>query len=239
MNGITQRLINTVEPIAGIIVYASPDGDYYIESHKIFNGTMGAGQPVGEDFLFEIAQKMKISENGPAPCSGGFMPKNILYLDQRTSRLNLIWYESPRKRFVKFDKQLKLKSGWLHFPGLVFHAYGSDLKVFALKRPPSGSAVLFRAPLFNTAADGLVCMGTAKAKYPEFPTYESIMEYWGKMLFGADFSHLSGAINPTNSSLKTLCKKGIDREIKFPAEELIAMKRGNRFLTLEDYIESL
>ena len=239
MNSITERLVNAVDPVAGIIVYSSPDGDYYIESHKIFNGKMGAGQPVGEDFLFEIAQKMKISENGPAPFSGGFMPKNILYLDQRTNRLNMIWYISPRKRYIKLDKQLKMKSGTLHLPGLVYHVQGSDLKVFAVKRPPNGSTILFRAPLFNTGADGLVCMGTAKAKYPEFPTYESIMEYWEKMLFGADFSHLSGAINPTIKNLSTIYRKGIDKEIQFPTDQLVAMKRGKHFLTLENYIESL
>ena len=189
MNGITERLINSVEPISALIVYSADNGEYYLESHKIFNGQMGPGQPVSESFVQEIAERVRMKDRGPVPYSGGLMPKNIIYLDQRTNRFEMLWYMSPRKVFIRFDKALKLKSGEMYIPGLIYHCKGDDLNVFAVKRPPSNKAILFRAPLFNTDRNGSVCMGTAKAEYPEFPTYESIMKYWDIMLFGADFSH--------------------------------------------------
>src|SRR5690606_8133512 len=188
MNQLTETFNSDLNAIAMLTVYADNDGHHYMETHKIYQGTIGAGQPVSEEFLMEIAQKMKMKDFGDLP--HGPMPHNILYIDQRTSKIRMMWYTTPSERTVYFSKGLKIKSGPMRFPGMIYYSHGRNIWMFAYKgtsRPGPGT-MLHRAPLFNTDIRGNVCLGTAQAEYPTQPGYGDIMDYWEKMLFAAEFS---------------------------------------------------
>jgi PRTRC genetic system protein B len=223
MNQLTSSFASDLNAIAMLVVYADNEGHHYLETHKVYKETIGAGQPVSEEFMIEISQQMKMKDFGPMP--NGPMPANILYLDQRTSKIKMAWYTPPSERNVFFSKALKISSGKMHFPGMIYYIEGRNIWMFAYKgqsRPVPGTA-LYRAPLFNTAMKGSVCLGTAQAEYPIEPNYTNLQVYWETMLFLAEFSHLAGNINPTHRRLEVICRELVKSGKPFPHNDLVPM----------------
>lgn len=234
MNELTRKLNAQMHPFAGLIVYTGND-DFYIESHLIQNGKLGAGQPLTESFLRSITEKMKVNIGNKKAYSGGIMPSNILYLDQRSDDIEMIWYEKPSKWPVFFSTELGIPNGSMFVPGLMFHCRHKELKVLSYKGDaPTPETKLCEAPFFNVGKSGDVCLGNAVVPYPDEPTFNAVMKYWQKMFFGSEFTHLTGNENPTKSNLVIITKSLINTQKPFPENELKETKT-----TIEKYIKHI
>jgi len=104
-------------------------------------------------------------------------------------------------------------------PGIVYAASGERLDVYAFKgQKPEDK--LYKAPFFNTT-DGSVCLGSSRIEYPQNPSFHGILDYWEKMFWLTEFTHLGGSHNPTKNNLVHVTKQSKEN---FDEEELIEMK---------------
>lgn len=189
---------------------------YYVETHRIRNGRMGAGAPISKQCISDIASSFSC-ELSITP--HGRIPGNLLFADNRLGHQKYIWYNPPRKRHMFFAKQLSIPNGEYYVPGVVYAVSNGNLNVCAFKGEKPEDK-LFTAPFFNTT-DGRVCLGSAKIEYPHNPSFEDIMVYWEKLFWLTEFTHLGGSHNPTKNNLVNVTKQSKER---FDDEELIEMK---------------
>ena len=215
-------------PEMALIFYIADDDagneKYYIETHRIRNGRMGAGAPVSKQCISDIASSFSC-ELSLTP--HGRIPENLLFADNRLGHQKYIWHNPPRKRYMYFAKQLSIPNGEYHVPGIIFVASNEKLNVYAFKEDKPEEK-LFKAPFFNTT-DGSVCLGSSKIEYPLNPSYTDILNYWEKMFWLTEFTHLGGSHNPTKNNLVNVTKQSKER---FDYEELIEMK-----LTLKNLLK--
>lgn len=214
-------------PEMALVFYVADDDTgnegYYIETHRIRNGRMGAGAPISRQCISDIASSFSC-ELSVAP--HGRIPGNLLFADGRPGHEKYIWYNPPRRRHMFFAKQLSIPSGQYHVPGIVYVASGDRLDVHAFKGDKPEDK-LYKAPFFNTT-DGSVCLGSSKMAYPANPSFEGVMDYWEKMFWLTEFTHLGGSHNPTRNNLVNVTRQSKER---FDYEELIEMK-----VTLENLL---
>lgn len=178
--------------------------DYYLESHDID----AAGQVMsGKPLLAETIQGMVdifFDENQNRSKISGLIPEELLqYEPQPGGYYNMTWFRPAQKRTILFAKQLRLKSGVIWVPPMVYRVDRKELHVFALKsnrRPQEGTRLL-RAPFHNVGDDGRVCLGSAKVARPAEKTFRNWMKYWEDLFWLSEFTHLNGATNPTVSPL--------------------------------------
>lgn len=223
MSYMTCDLLNGTEDILvaqlALIVYVS-EGETmsescYIEAHKIEEGKMGAGVPITKKCISDIAAAFSC-EYTVTPF--GRIPDNLLYADNRLGYQKYIWYTPPGKRYMYFRSSLNIPNGEYHVPGIVYVASNQELNVYAFKEQKPKDK-LFKAPFFNTT-DGRVCLGNAKIALRLNPSYTDILEYWEKMFWLTEFTHLGGSNNPTKNNLVNVTKQSKE---KFDCEELIEM----------------
>lgn len=189
---------------------------YYIETHRIRNGRMGAGAPISKQCISDIASSFSC-ELSITP--HGRIPENLLFADNRIGFQKYIWYNSPRKRHMFFAKQLSIPSREYYVPGVLYVASNEKLDVYAFKGDKPENK-LYKAPFFNTT-DGSVCLGSTKIEYPINPSYPDILDYWEKMFWLTEFTHLGGSHNPTKNNLVNVTKQSME---KFDYNELVEMK---------------
>lgn len=201
-----------------IIVYSCEGQNTYLERRNIVDGKMGAGTPLTKKCVAEIFKA--IAEDSEDLTTGfhGIIPKNLLYADTTTGRTKLVWYNPPMKRKMYFIGNLGIPDGEMIVPGIIYEAAESHLKVYCFKgKTPRG--VLFHAPFFNVSGHS-VCLGTAKAQKPKNLTYIEAMEYWEKMFWNSEFSHIYGS-NPIDGNLAVITKTCIENGEPFPVDVLI------------------
>lgn len=208
------------QPQMALILYGteSDDGNdsYYVEAHRIRHGKMGAGSPISKECISDIASSFSC-EHSITPF--GKIPRNLLYVDDRLGHQKYIWYNPPQKRYIFFASSLSIPSAEYHIPGILYVASAEKLNIYAFKgQKPEDK--LFKAPFFNTT-DGAVCLGSAKIEYPNNPSYADIIDYWEKMFWLTEFTHLGGSSNPTKHNLVNVTKQSKEN---FDYSELIEMK---------------
>ena len=169
---------------------------YYIETHRIRNGRMGAGAPISKQCISDIASSFSC-ELSITP--HGRIPENLLFADNRIGFQKYIWYN--------------------YVPGVLYVASNEKLDVYAFKGDKPENK-LYKAPFFNTT-DGSVCLGSTKIEYPINPSYPDILDYWEKMFWLTEFTHLGGSHNPTKNNLVNVTKQSME---KFDYNELVEMK---------------
>lgn len=211
-----EKSATSYQPSMAIVVYEGEGGvDYYLESHDITDGVMGAGVPLSTECISDIASSFSALQS---ITPHGAIPDRLLYADSREGRKKYIWYNPPCMRQMFFAKQLNIKDGTYSIPGIVYVARGHSLCLYAFKGEKPEKE-LFKAPFFNTT-DGCVCLGNARIEYPGNPSYGDLISYWEKKFWLTEFTHLGGAQNPTKNNLVSVTKKSKE---KFDEGELLPM----------------
>lgn len=229
MNSRSELLINTYQPQVAIVVYKSGVGDdFYLESHNINeSGGLTEGKPLKEEtingmvdvFFDEKKNRIKIT---------GFIPENILSFDTLPGgQYQMIWHRPAEIRVMHFAPHLKLKTGKVWVPAMLYVVVKKNLWVYALKRSgrPEFKTALFRAPFHNVSDEGLVCLGSAHVKKPSVNTYESLVKYWEDLFWLSEFTHLNGASNPTKSEMDKVYQRLLKSKTKLKWSNIDELKQ--------------
>jgi PRTRC genetic system protein B len=222
MGKVNEILTNRMTPEMAVIVYRHREGysadKYYLERRPIENGRMGAGTPLTEHCLNNIAEALT---SGRKDIARGVIPSCMLYADPGRGREKYVWYRKPEVRCLFFAGGLEISNGPMHVPGLVYVVKGEALSLYAFKgnRPKKQ---LFRAPFFNTGKN-TVCLGNAKVSKPDELTWEAIIQYQEKMFWQSEFTHILDT-NPVKGNLSSITRNCIETGCNFPLDELIPVK---------------
>lgn len=220
MSDVLKQITDIYHPYAAIIAYKTEstcDGDYYLEKRDIVNGVMGAGKPLTEEVLAKMVKSVASSNPQLDKSLYGVIPENVLYCDTRMDGSKLVWYHGPEERNVFFIRELNIPNGKMKVPGLLYIVHNGSLSIYAFKgKKPKGT--LYRAPFMNTTDN--VCLGSAKVQKPTERTFVNVMDWWEKMFWLSEFSHLSGG-NPIKGNLALLTKRLIETGEPFPTDVLI------------------
>ncbi|MEO6610717.1 MAG: hypothetical protein ABIT05_01250 [Chitinophagaceae bacterium] len=226
MNERTELLGKECKPVLSVVVYehkVGGSGQYYLESHPINDqGQVMAGRPLLQETISDIVELFYDDRKDRSQISG-FVPENILtYKPLSGGNYRLVWYRPEEARYIHFAKQLRLDSGKVWIPPMIYIASRNELTVYALKGTgrPSEKTKIYRAPFHNVHDDGDVCLGNAKVKKPIEKTFESITRYWEDLFWRSEFSHLNGASNPTKSDLDTLWKRLVKSKCRLKWDKL-------------------
>lgn len=226
MNKLTEQLRTRLTPKMAIIVYSDEDeNNIYLERRDIVKGNMGAGIPLTEECIKDIAEMALDTTKKELH---GIIPSNMLYADGRKGYEKYVWFEKPQKRMHFFSKRLAIPNGELYTPSLLYVAIQNTLAIYAFIGD-NPDTQLYRAPYFNVS-ETYVCLGNSKLSEITDMTYTNIMEYWEKMFWLSEFDHVLGT-NPIVSNLSLLSKRLIKTGEPFPVTELIPINK-----TLKDFL---
>ena len=220
-------------PKMALVVYKNNEtNSIYIESHRInANGRMLAGCPLTLKCITELVETFSVEQ---ASVPHGEIPANLLYFDTGKGHERYVWYNPPQKRMMYFSRNLNIEDGEYYLPGIIYDTDGENLNVYAFKgKKPEPETKLFIVPLFNVTG-AKVCIGSAKIKFPDNPTFSDFIQYWEKKFWLTEFSHLGGSLNPTKSNLVTVTKKMTE---SFDYNELIPIKKNKKTFTLKDILK--
>lgn len=232
---LNEKLEQRFIPKAVLIVFRSSknnyDNDYYLETRPVKeDGTLGVAKPASTELLRGIAESYMLS-NSLRP--HGAIPANLLFADSTTGREKYIWWTPPGKRFLQFSKGTGMKDGIYNMPGCVYMMKDQNLYVWAFKgKKPDRRKNLLFGPFYNYYESGRICLGNARTKWPEDLTWTALEQYWEKLFWESDNSHM--IINPMakganlNTAIKEAENKPFDtdslNETKITIEDLIIGK---------------
>ncbi|MCC8153249.1 MAG: prokaryotic E2 ligase family D protein [Tannerellaceae bacterium] len=204
---IDDKFEKELKPYVALVGYQNSD-DNYFEIHPIEKTeegyTLGVGSPLTYECISEIASNFSAEFN---ITPHGAIPSTLLYFDNRIGLEKYVWYNPPCKRRMFFSKSLNIEDGEYCVPGIVYMVNGENLDVYAFKgKKPSNK--LFNAPFFNVT-NGSVCLGNAKVKYPENPSFADYIKYWEDKFWLTEFSHLGS--NPVKGNLVLVTKESKER----------------------------
>ncbi|WP_338871652.1 PRTRC system protein B [Spirosoma sp. SC4-14] len=230
MQNITSDFQQYYQPKTALLIYqhTTKSGSIYVESFEIDQAT---GQPINAHPLsIEEAQKLGRRLNAAQEKHMGFlvpdglMPENVLYVNPRGEGM-VIWYTPPMKQKLFFSSHLGIKDGPAYVPALLWKATKNQLYIFALdkKKRPTLSTKLYHAPLFNTASNGLVCIGDVKIPSLDTASLGRFMQAWQDFFFNSKFSHLNGLL-PVSVDPKQLWNEQVETGKPFPNKFLLASK---------------
>lgn len=233
MNKLNNILEQLQVPEMALVVYRNNKTDaVYIESRRINEkGRMLAGRPLTLKCITELVEFFS-AEQGNTP--HGKIPENMLYSDTRKGHERYIWYSPPGKRMMFFSKSLNIRDGEYHLPGIIYDTDGEGLDVYAfMEEKPEVGSILYKAPVFNVTGQK-VCLGNAKADFPDNPVFGDYTAYWEKKFWLSEFSHPGGNTNPTKNNLVTVTKNSTH---SFDFEELLPFERNGKIFTLNDLLK--
>lgn len=230
MNKLTQIASDAFKPFIAIIGYRSAaSGQYYLGKRNIRNGKMGAEAPLTAKCIGQIVNAVSADNDELDYGIRGVIPTNVLYCNVSIGNTKLIWYRPPEKRILHFTSSTGIDDGEMWVPGLIYIAQNDTLRVLAFKGSKPRN-ILYLAPFMNVD-ENHVCLGTAHVEKPRDNSFANIIDYWERMFWGSDFSHILGR-NPVKGNLATLTKNGIATGERFPTDQLIRIK-----ITLKDILK--
>lgn len=204
MNELTREIRGIMVPKAALIAYKLQNKgfakeSYYLELRPIDEkGRMRAAVPVTYEFMNDLTESFSAEMNG---IPHGRIPENLLWCDTRKGNERYVWYNPPARRRMFFHSQLNLTGGEFNLPGIIYLADKERLDVFAFKGDrPEEETELYLAPYFNVT-DSSVCLGSSRAEKPENPSFRELLEYWERLFWMSEFSHLGANGNPTRNNL--------------------------------------
>lgn len=237
MNSRTEVLSTSFKPAMSIIVYQAGSENgfgssrFYLESHNINDkGQVMEGKPLMEETLQGMISVLH-KEQKDRSLLNGATPENLLYYKPYPAgKYLLVWYRPAEVRFFHFAQQLKLNSGKMWAPPVLYAVDGNSLYVYALKndKRPDEKTRLMRAPFHNVADDGKVCLGNASVRKPTDRGFASTIKYWEDLFWRSEFAHLNGAGNPTKSPLQDVYKKMLASKEKIKWSDLKELKESKR-----------
>lgn len=219
MNKLTESFKEQLKPFVALICYKSLYSDiFYMERRDIKNNKMGCSKPLSLKFMSKLMKEIALKSEGFDQSVYGNVPSNLLWCDTRNERFKLIWYRSPEKRYMYFDKSLDIPNGEMEIPGILYCVDNDKLCIYCFKgKEPKNK--LYRAPFMNTSST-YVCLGNAKLSMPENRTYQNIMMHWEDLFWKSEFLHILGD-NPIKGNLSLITKDCIINKKKFPQDVLI------------------
>lgn len=217
MNQLTKEITSLMYPHAALIVYKTERDDrYFLELRRIGDdGRMESGSPVTVEFMESLVHNFSANYH-VTPC--GRIPARLLACDTRMGSERYVWYNPPQKRMMFFKGNLGIENAEYHLPGIIYDAGAHGMRIYAYKgKMPTERTPLYAAPFFNVSGAG-VCLGSAELKRPSNLTFENLLEYWEKIFWLTEFSHLGSRGNPTKSNLVLVTKAA--RNAPFDLDEL-------------------
>jgi len=227
------------KPIMVIVSYRK-DNDFYLETHDILeSGNIGAGKPLSEYAVRKIAdsftsKKLKRKENDSMILKG-FLPDNLLYLDQNTIKSSHIaWFMDKRKADLYFDKKVRIKDGKGNMPMTLF-IWNGFLSIYSIKRKPESlSDNVYEAPFPNISNDGSVCLGNTK-RQDKPKTFETAIKVYETAFFQSRFTDEGLDRRLANISMVQLWKENMASKKEFNDDYL---KPHGKYKTIEDVIKA-
>ncbi|MBA3664011.1 MAG: PRTRC system protein B [Bacteroidetes bacterium] len=222
---INEGTTNPFNPIQAVIVYKK-DSTYYLETHDILRGEdkflWQEGRPFLKEQLKELSLSLGNSSFTPMEVKG-LMPDNILHLQQTFFNTNIAWYLPPSKRVLHFKKELKLATGTILLPGLIFCVSNKTLTVVSVKgkNKPTLKTKVFKAPFHNIHSYGKVCMGNTGENKSKNILQEEMLR-WERRFFNSYFSHfLDEKVVTKGTNLQILFKNLMKSQKPFPENVLV------------------
>ena len=220
MNNLTKKLGEVYNPFGAIIAYKSNvDTSYYLEFRKIKNGEFQSAKPLTQNEIGNLLENVRRSSKQIVRGLHGKIPSNLLYCSTDVVNVKLVWYRPPEKRRLFFKQSLDMPNGEIYVPGMIYYVYDKSLFVYAYKGKKPESNTLYRAPFMNVYEDCRICLGDAKVHKPDEMTFEKVIDYWEKMFWLSEFSHLIGT-NPVKGNLTTITKELMATGKPFPTNVL-------------------
>ncbi len=243
MNNRTEILMSTYKPMLAIVAYASNtngmSSEYYLESHTINeSGALLEGKPLLQETIQEMVDVFFDERKNMAQIKG-IIPDNLLsYEPLPGGNSRMVWYRPAEIRVVHFSAQLKISTGKVWVPAMLYVTEKNSLDVWALKsntRPNAGTK-LFKAPFFNVSDRGDVCLGSAQVAKPKDKTYENLMKYWEDLFWLSEFTHLNDS-NKTKRDLTEVWKELVASKTKLKWSDLNELMPASNKLTLKSIIK--
>jgi PRTRC genetic system protein B len=232
-NNVNDIIKQQMIPQMALAVYKNNETkSVYMESHRIDSqGRMLAGRPLTLKCITELVESFSAEQSN---IPHGKIPQNMLYSDTRKGYERYLWYNPPQKRMMFFSRNLNIKDGEYHLPGIIYDVNGEHLDVYAFKEEtPDRESKLYKAPLFNVTNQN-VCLGNARLAFPDNPTFHDYIEYWEKKFWLSEFSHLGGTANPTQNNLVTVTENSAK---SFDYSQLVPFEKDNKTLALKDLLK--
>ena len=206
----TQALMSHYKPELAIILYKNNKSeDYYLESHNINdNGQLGAGRPLQQETIQGMVNVFYNDKQKQTKING-LIPDNLLSYELANSgSYKMTWFRPAEVRVIHFAPALKINTGEMWVPSMIYQATNRGLSVMALKSNsrPTEKTPLFRPPFYNVSDNGTVCLGNANVKKPKETTYAALQKYWEDLFWLSEFTHVNGD-NPTKSKIAEVYKK--------------------------------
>lgn len=225
---ITQTFGRLYQPAKAFVIYNSTkEKDSYVEAYDMdSNGCpinahrLSLRESIALAKALDTSEALKQTFLKPA----GLLPKNVLYIN--TDRNGYaIWYTPPQSAGLYFGQGLGIPNGRANIPALIWRANRSSLWIYAITDHSdiTTETTLCRAPFFNTANDGKVCMGTVNIDLPQNCGLEEFIRLWQDYFFNSYFSHLLGD-NPIKGNIVQLWQKLVGTDEPFPADVFIPHK---------------
>lgn len=212
-------------PMACLMLYATPFGaeedDVYPAFHPMVGipGTaefrLGEPEPLtGENCarVKELFDKLSRTTSEGNEVATDFVlrkpiPPNMLLAYKVLGSPTCVWWEPSRVRTISHRFRQDRDSLDARVPHMLFVVQGSELTAYALKEPPSRDEdgelklELYKAPFWNTNANGTVCLGTAKVSMTQTVDFTFIMESYSQAYWGSYFTHGQAHLNRWKKSL--------------------------------------
>ena len=226
MSGRLEFLSSTYKPSLALMIYQSGE-DYYLESHNINEqGQLLEGKPLKQETIQGMVDVF-FDERKNQIQVGGYIPDNLLSFDAKPGgQYHMIWYRPAEIRYIHFAAPLRIPSGQVWVPAMIYQVDRKGFSVYAFRSNsrPNLKTKLFRAPFHNVSDNGNVCLGNAKVNRPKVNTYTSLMKYWEDLFWLSEFSHLNGASNPTKSDIGKVWKKLVTSKKKLKWSHINELK---------------
>jgi hypothetical protein len=195
----------------------------YIESAFVDRkGRVLSFYPLSVQQTHQFAESLLASkETRKGSALGGWTGSRILYVGVQGRDITIVWKRDPGIAEVRYAKELKISSGTIATPGMIF-AYSKDtgnLFVWAYKDFDGQNTMLYHLPFHNVYENGRTCMGQSKTRFNAKDTFDSYCTRWEWLFFNTAGSeiHYTGAF-PTN--INTLHKE-LRQGAPFPTEKLV------------------
>ncbi|SEW16455.1 hypothetical protein [Chitinophaga arvensicola] len=216
-------------PIFGLIIYASNEEtpSHYVEAAQVGeNDELINLHPLSLQESTNIGRiTMAATGSKDYLMSKGFIPSNVLYLNQ-SGEGKVVWHTAPQRRRLLFGQELELKNGRANVPGLLWIASADKLRLFALHsaNKVASNSPLYIAPFHNVSSNGAVCMGNVDIDARLSDGLEAYMTNWETAFFNSHFTADHGGGGKTKD-LHTLYSELIGTDNRFPEEELRKLKQ--------------
>lgn len=230
MSNITPHFGSLYHPVKAIIIFKKQgqDSDHYVEAYDMDAGGMPInGHPLTVRESHNLAKALTVSDRKRAQ---GFlipkklMPPNVLYLNNGKEGF-AIWRTPARKRELLFSPSLKIPSGKVEVPALIWRASRNTLYVYALQtNEPDLQTPLCKAPFFNVYPDGKVCMGNVSVNIPASCSLDKFIALWEDYFFHSYFSHTIHGESPVKGNIVQLWQQLVKTGEAFPTDKLIPTK---------------